>query len=191
VNVLWQLPHDTELVLVIVYIAGVLIGARLIEAMAKAHFTRVNRIAEQGFEYIELHGHYHCRGGATLRLDAIHDAGRMAIYRAPVEHCGGCRLKPSCAPGEDSRRIYRSLATWAETDVGRFHQFVSIVMFSVACVLAAAGLWHWRGQPGVGYLALGLVGGVACLLLQSHRMKTVLKLPTAKPSLVMKEAQPN
>jgi len=189
VNVLWQLPQDVELGLVLAYVAAVSIGARLIEALAKAHFTRASRIAQHGFEYIEPHDHYHCAGGATLRLDAIHETERMAIYRAPVEHCGGCRLKPRCAPGQESRRIYRSLATWAETDVGRFHQFVSVIMFFVACVLSAAGLWRWRGQPGVGYLALGLVGSVACLVLQSRRMRAAPRSPKPSPTLVRNEAE--
>jgi hypothetical protein len=170
-SVLWRLPVDLELWLMLAYVFGVLIGARLIEALAKAHFARARRYAEHGFEYIEPRDHYQCLGGATLTLHTIHEAERMAIYRAPVEHCGGCRLKPQCAPREASRRIYRSLATWAESDVGRFHQYVSVLMFVVAFVLSLAGLWRFCGQPGLGYLALGLGGSLACLVLHSRRFR--------------------
>jgi len=170
-SALWRLPVDVELWLILAYVFGVLIGARLIEALAKAHFARARRHAEHGFEYVEPRDHYRCLGGATLTLDSIHDAERMAIYRAPVEHCGGCQLKPQCAPREASRRVYRSLATWAESDVGRFHQGLSILMFVVAFVLSVAGLWRFRGQPGMGYLGLALAGSMACLALHSSRLK--------------------
>lgn len=178
VQALWQLPHDLELWLILAYVAGVLIGARVIEALAKSHFSRSRLYAEHGFEYNEPNDHYHCLGGATLRLESIHEAERMAIYRAPVEHCGGCHLKPRCTPSEGSRRVYRSLAVWAETDVGRFHQYFSVVLFVVACVLSLVGIWQWRGQPGLGYMALALAGSVACLVLQSRRMRAGVTLPS-------------
>jgi hypothetical protein len=170
-SALWRLPVDVELWLILSYVFGVLIGARLIEAVAKAHFARARRHTEHGFEYIEPRDHYQCLGGATLTLETIHASERMAIYRAPVEHCGGCRLKPQCAPRDASRRIYRSLATWAESDVGRFHQVLSVLMFVVAFVLSLSGLWRFRGQPGLGYLALALGGSLACLLLHSRRLR--------------------
>jgi hypothetical protein len=175
----WRLPADLELWLILAYVAGVLIGARIIEALAKSHFARARRQAEYGFEYVEPRDHYQCLGGATLTLDTIHAAEKMAIYRAPVEHCGGCHLKERCTPQEESRRIYRSLATWAETDVGRFHQSVSALLFVVAGVLSAAGLWHWRGERGTGYLAVALAGSLACLLLQSRRMKRTRQMASA------------
>src|SRR5262249_20171202 len=131
--------------------------------------------AEHGFEYVGPRDEYHCLGGATLTLDSTHDSERMAIYRAPVEHCGGCRLKSKCAPLADSRRIYRSLVNWAETDIGRFHQYVSVLLFAAGAILSAAGIWRWRAEPGIGYLALALAGSVACLVLQSWRLKSVTR----------------
>jgi hypothetical protein len=167
----WQTPVDAELWLILAYVAGVLIAARIIEALAKVHYTRGRRYAEHGFEYVAPRDEYHCLGGATLTLDTIHESERMAIYRAPVAHCGGCRLKPQCAPLEESRRIIRSLATWAETDVGRFHHWVSILLFTAGGMLSLAGIWQWRGQPGTGYLGLALAASIACLLLQSRRLR--------------------
>lgn len=176
---LWQPPAEMELWLILVYVACVLIGARVLEAIAKVHFARAQRYAVHGFEYIAPRDHYTCLGGATLKLDTIHADERMAIYRAPVEHCGGCRLKPNCAPQEASRRIYRSLAVWTETDVGRFHQYISLTLFSIAGVLSAAGLWRFLGQPGIGYLALALAASLACLAFHSRRLK--LRTPALQP----------
>jgi hypothetical protein len=168
---LWRLPADVELWLILAYVAGVLVAARAIEAVAKAHYARARRYAERGFEYVEPRDHYRCLGGATLTLETIHENERMAIYRAPVEYCGGCRLKPICAPHEASRRVFRSLAIWAETDVGRFHHYFSQVMFAGAGAVSLAAMCHWHAQPGTGYLVLALAGSVACLVLQSRRMK--------------------
>jgi len=178
---LWQLPRDFEHWLILGYVMAVLVGARIIEALAKGHFSRAQRFAEHGFEYIEPRDQYQCLGGATLQLDSTCEAERIAIYRAPVEHCGGCHLKAQCAPKEASRTVYRSLASWAETDVGRFQQYISLLMFVIACVLSLVGVCRWLRQPGVGYLILVLSGSLACLVLQSSRMKASRRIPTPLP----------
>jgi len=171
VEQLWQPPAEIELWLILLYVAGVLVAARVLEAVAKSHFARAQRHAVHGFEYVAPRDYYTCLGSATLTLDTIHANERMAIYRAPVDHCGGCHLKPTCAPKEASRRLYRSLATWAETDVGRFHQYVALLMFFIGGILSAAGLWKFLGQPGTGYLALAFATSCACLALHSRRLR--------------------
>lgn len=167
----WHPPQDMELWLMLLYVTGVLIGARVVETIARIHFAHAHHYAEHGFEYIPVRDHYQCLGGATLTLTETDPSQRLAIYHAPVEHCGGCRLKPKCAPLEKSRRVFRSLATFAETDVGRFHQFFSVVMFAAALVVSLAGVWHWLGQAGLGYLVLASAGSFACLLLHGRRMR--------------------
>ena len=181
-HALWRMPADVELWLILAYVVGVLVGARIIETVARLHFQRARRAAEHGFEYNEPRDHYQCLGGATLMRDSTHSAEKLAIYRAPVEHCGGCHLKSRCAPLEESRRIYRSLATWTETDIGRFHQYISVLMYVVACALSVAGLWNWQGHPGLGYLGLALTGSLACLLLHSRRIQ--FRPPVAAASAV-------
>lgn len=178
-QLLWQPPADVEAWLILAYVTAVAIGARITESLAKGHFQRAQLYAEHGFEYIEPRDEYQCMGGASLKLDSVRETERMAIYRAPVEHCGGCRLKPACAPLEESRRIYRSLATWAETDIGRFHKWLSVLMFGAACLLSFVGLWQWCNQPGAGYFALAGTGSVACLLKHSRRMGGQKTLPVS------------
>jgi hypothetical protein len=179
-QLLWQPPVDIEAWLILAYVTSIAVGARVTETLAKRHFRRAQRYAEHGFDYIEPRDEYQCLGGASLKLDSVREAEKMAIYRAPVEHCGGCRLKPACAPLEESRQIYRSLAIWAETDVGRFHKWLSVLMFVAACLLSFVGLWRWCGQPGAGYLALAGAGSTLCLLLQSRRMGDPRPLPVSQ-----------
>ena len=51
----------------------------------------------------------------------------------------------------------RSLATWAETDLGKFHQGVSLLMFCAGGLLTAVALYQFTGRPGTGYLVIGLL----------------------------------
>jgi hypothetical protein len=54
-------------------------------------------------------------------------------------------------------QLYRSLGSWAETDFGRFHARVALVMFAAVCVLAAVALSRWGGQNGTGLFVLALL----------------------------------
>jgi hypothetical protein len=48
------------------------------------------------------------------------------------------------------------LAAWAETDVGRFHQGLSLFMAGSAAALSLVALIRWAGHPGSGWLVLAL-----------------------------------
>lgn len=160
---MFRLPVDFELWIVLCYVGVVLIGARITELLARLHFVHARRRAELGFEYVADEDHYRCPEGERLSLDRLEPARGLAIYQAPAERCGSCALKTACTPQSDSRRLYRSLITWAETDIGRFHRRVSTLMFAAAAVLALAGTWKWSGSPGTGYLILGIVASSASL----------------------------
>src|SRR5262245_48672504 len=170
VDAMLSLPADLELWLILAYVALVVVGARAVEALARVHFARARRHAEQGFEYVEEEDHYLCPQGERLALHTREESRRLAIYRAPADRCNGCRLKATCTPHEDGRQIFRPLAAWAETDVGRFHRGVSVLMFAAAAVLTAAGLWRWGGGPGTGLLVLALAVSLAFLVWDWWRM---------------------
>ena len=48
----WSPPVDLELWIVLFYVAALLIGAKIVEAVARMHFARSQRYGERGFEYI-------------------------------------------------------------------------------------------------------------------------------------------
>lgn len=154
-------PTNLELWLIIAYVGVVLIAAHGVEALAQAHFARARRHDEDGFEYVAEEDHYLCPSGERLGLQVVDHESRRAVYRARASSCRVCPLKQSCTPHEDGRRVYRSTVAWAETDVGRFHQRLSILMFGAGGVLSAAGLWQSRGQPETALLSLALL---ACVL---------------------------
>jgi len=156
-------PVDIELWIILFYVAAVLAGARIVEALARAHFGRALRYGEQGFEYLETHDVYRCPEGEFLSLHSVQH-NHFAVYRAPSASCRQCRLKARCAPSGEGRLIFRSLAAWAETNVGLFHRRISVIMFASAVVICVAGLWRWGGQAGSGWLAGALLAAVVLLM---------------------------
>jgi hypothetical protein len=154
IAVLLAPPVELEAWLILAYVVAVVLGARIFEFVAKFHFERARRYAEHGFEY-DAHGdHYHCRQGERLSLH-LHDVNRrLAVYRAPPSSCNGCTHKDSCTPHDEGRHLYRSLAEWAETDIGRFHQWLSLVLFAVGALLSAAAVIRCAGGPGTGLFAV-------------------------------------
>jgi hypothetical protein len=149
-------PANLELWLILAYVGVVLIAAHGVEALARAHFARARRHDEDGFEYVAREDHYLCPSGERLGLQVVDHESRRAVYRARASSCRACPLKPSCTPHEDGRRVYRSMVAWAETDVGRFHQRLSILMSGAGGVLSVAGLWQSRDQRVTTLLFLAL-----------------------------------
>jgi hypothetical protein len=156
-NALLSLPADLEVALLLGYVIVVLAGARLMERLARVHFERARRYAEGGFHYDADADHYHCPQGERLALHLIDRQERVAVYRAPASACAGCPEKGRCTPHDEGRHIYRPLAAWAETDVGRFHQWLSLLTAASAAALSLAALLVWGGRPGTGLLIVALL----------------------------------
>ena len=169
ISLLLSPPVDLEAWLILGYVIGVLAGARLFEALARLHFDRARRYAERGFRYDPDGDHYHCPEGERLALHLIEPESRLAVYRAPACRCKGCHRKLSCTPHDEGRHIYRSLAEWAETDIGQFHQWLSLLMFAVGTVLSLIALARWQGQPGTGLLLVALVASMVSLATDLRR----------------------
>ena len=134
-----------------------LAGARLMERLARAHFERARLYGADGFHYDADADHYHCPQGERLSLHLIDRQERVAVYRAPASACAGCPAKARCTPHDEGRHIYRALAAWTETDVGRFHQWLSLLMAASAAALSLVALLGWPGRPGTGLLIVALL----------------------------------
>ena len=171
----WSLPVEPDLWILLFYVASLLVGARVVEAVAHMHFARSQRHREQGFEYLEAHDAYRCPEGRFLRLHRVQDDKRFAVYRAPIPHCGRCRLKAQCTPSAESRLVFRSLAEWAESSVGLFHRCVSVVMFAAAVGICVAALWRWNGAAGSAWVASGLLVGLALIIQRVHTIRRMVR----------------
>ncbi len=161
VSALLSLPADLEAWLILGYVAVIVAGAWLSEAVARMHFERARRYAERGFEYDPHADHYRCPEGERLALHLVQPESRVAVYRAPASTCNDCPRKASCTPHDGGRHLYRPLAAWAETDVGRFHRRLSLLMLGVGVIFSLGGVARWAGQPGTGPLLLALAVSLA------------------------------
>jgi hypothetical protein len=159
-DVLLSPPADLEVALLLCYAIVVLVGARLMARLARGHFERARRYGEDGFHYDADADHYHCPQGERLALHLVDSQERVAVYRAPASTCAGCPEKARCTPHDQGRHIYRPLAAWTETDVGRFHQWLSLLMAASAAALSLVALLEWAGRPGTGLLIVAFVAAV-------------------------------
>ena len=121
--------------------------------------------AERGFEYDAFEDHYECPQGERLARHAVQPENALAVYRAPASSCNACPLKTSCTPHDEGRHLYRSLAAWTETDIGRFHRRISMLLIAIGAVFSLGGLTFWIGKPGTGLLALAVVISFSCIAL--------------------------
>lgn len=167
---LFALPLDLELWIVLGYGSALIAAAWIIEALARLHFERARRHGEQGFEYIHDANHYRCAGGERLLLHQVDESSKLATYRAPASRCNSCPMKPGCTSRDDGRMVFRSLASWAESDVGWFHQRMSAAMVAIGVVLCSVELGRRAGEPGADFLLLGLLLCLALFVRSLARM---------------------
>jgi hypothetical protein len=138
---------DMGLVLLLVYVFVLWTGGWALECLAAAHFRRAQRYAHDGFAYDAELDRYECPQGELLTLHTFDDRNKLAIYRAPASSCNECMLKAFCTPHDEGRHVYRSLAEFHETDVGRFHRWLSLIVLGVALAFSAGGLFAWWNKP--------------------------------------------
>jgi hypothetical protein len=154
---------DLGLVLLLAYVFVLWAGGWALELLARAHFHRAQRYAHTGFAYDSELDRYECPQGELLTLHTFDDRNKLAIYKAPASSCNECVLKAFCAPHGEGRRVYRSLAAFHETDVGRFHRWLSLIILAVALAFSAGGVLAWWNKPGE--WLLGIATGISLALL--------------------------
>jgi hypothetical protein len=157
-------------VLLLAYVFVLWAGGWALEYLARAHFHRAQRYAQNGFVYDTELDRYECPQGEWLTLDTVDDRNRLAVYRAPASSCNECVFKPFCTPHDEGRHVYRSLAGFHETDVGRFHRRLSLVVLVLAVAFSAGGVLAWWNKPGEWVLVVAT--GVGLVLMWRNVSET-------------------
>ena len=160
---LFSLPAEVDQWIVLLYVVLVLVGARIVEFVAKKHYERAQDFAVRGFQYFAEEDHYRCPEGEHLKLLKRDNENRFAVYQIRTS-CKSCRLKESCTPHSHARQITRSLVTWAEAEVGEFHRRISAIMFLAATLVCALCLLSWAGKPGTGLFVIAQMVSVDSLV---------------------------
>src|SRR4051812_8873223 len=144
----WGLALDLGLVLLLAYLLALWVGGWALELMARAHFHRAQRHAHHGFAYDAELDRYECPQGELLTLQTSDDRDKLALYKAPASSCNACVLKAFRSPHAQGRRVYRSLAEFHESDVGRFHRRLALGILGVAVAFSAGGALARWDRPG-------------------------------------------
>ena len=144
----WGVALDLGLVLLLAYVFVLWAGGWALEFLARVHFHRAQRCAHNGFSYDTELDRYECPQGELLTLHTLDDRNKLAIYKAPASSCNACVLKAFCTPHDEGRHVYRSLAEFHETDVGRFHRWLSLIVLGLALAFSAGGVLAWWNKPG-------------------------------------------
>ena len=159
----WGFTIDLGLVLLLAYLLVLWAGGWALEVLARAHFHRAQRYAHNGFAFDAELDRYECPQGELLTLHTFDDRNKLAIYKAPASSCNACVLKSFCTPHDEGRHVYRSLAEFHETDVGRFHRWLSLIILAVALTFSAGGVLAWWNRPGEWLLVIA--AGISLVLL--------------------------
>jgi hypothetical protein len=159
----WGVAVDLGLALLVGYVLMLWVGGWALEFLARAHFHRAQRYAHTGFAYDTELDRYECPQGEMLTLHTFDDRNKLAIYKAPASSCNDCMLKAFCTPHDEGRRVYRSLAEFHETDVGRFHRWLSLTVLGLAVAFSAGGSVAWWNKPGGWLLVIMTVIGLVLI----------------------------
>ena len=175
VESLFSLPAEVDQWIVLLYVVLVFPGARIVEFVAKKHYERARDFAVQGFEYLAKEDQYRCPEGEHLKLLKLDNEKRLAVYRISTS-CQFCRLKEFCTPHSDARQVTRSLSTWAEAEVGKFHRRISATMLLAATLVCALCLLLWAGKHGTGLLVIAQVVSLDFLI---REIRAILQSPVS------------
>jgi hypothetical protein len=179
------LEIDLGLALLLGYVVTLWIGGWGLEFLARVHFHRAQRYSHAGFAYDSKLDQYQCPQGELLTRHTFDDNKKLAVYKAPASVCNACMLKASCTPHDDGRHVYRSLAEFHETDVGRFHRWLSLIVLGLALAFSAGGVMAWWNKPGVWLVLIASAVSLVALMLSARGVKLGLHVDaTADRGLV-------
>ncbi len=153
---------SSEAALAAVY-AIVLLGVgTVLDLLARHTHNRSTRFRTNGFVFLPSIDAWECPEGEHLRrVDADHTA-RVIRYRARAAVCNSCPAKGDCTDSDAGREIAQSVDPWPHSEAGRFHRGVSIVLVSLAALIAAVAAV--RNNSPADLAVLACIFGVAAVV---------------------------
>jgi hypothetical protein len=128
-------PH-TEAVLATGYASFLILAAFVIEWLSAHTHRRALRYRTAGFTYAPLLDVWQCPEGEQLWPHELDPEHRLVRYRAKAHICNACHRKPDCTDSDRGREIVRPLDPWPHSEAGRFHRGLSLVLVTLATLIA-------------------------------------------------------
>lgn len=118
-----------------------------LERLGRTVSRRADRFQAEGFQYREEIDAYECHGGEHLPLVEIDDDRKLRRYGREDLQCSGCVHQKNCTSAEQGGHVVRSNRRWLDTEIGKFHRGLSLVLMVLASlVLIGVALLfkhHW------------------------------------------------
>ena len=124
------------------YAGFLFIAAMGLEWFGRVSHRRSGQFRTAGFKY---HSHldvWECPSGFHLHPHRHDSRKRVTHYRAPAHTCNACPSKPHCTDSDQGREIAHSWASWVESETGRFHRGISLVLMTLAAFILTVELFR-------------------------------------------------
>ena len=145
-----------------------------IERLAHRTLRRAESYETGRFVYHPHLDAWECPAGAHLVPIGVHYERRVARYRAPATTCNRCPLKVGCTDSDEGRELTRALDPWLESELGRFHRGLSLVLVTLAALITTLAVVRNHADPDVLVLAPVILVIVA---VASRRLRQIRASP--------------
>ena len=149
---------SAEVLLAAVYAGSLALGALALDRLSGHTHRRALRFRTAGFTYDETHDHWLCPEGEHLWPRELDRERRLVRYRARAQICNACRSKHRCTDSDEGREIVRPLDPWPNSEAGRFHRVIALLMLLLGALVLVVALARHH-TPAEAALLLGLLAG--------------------------------
>ena len=176
-------PVHVEALLAAGYALLLLAIAFGIERLARHTHSRSKSYETGGFTYHPHLDAWECPTGTHLLQIGVEFERRVARYRAPAATCNRCPLKVGCTDSDQGRELTRTLDPWLESEIGRFHRGLSLVLVALAGLIVSVALVRNHAEMDVLVLGSAVLIIVAVGSWGVHRVTSASgMLPAVGPS---------
>jgi hypothetical protein len=131
--------------------------AFFLELLARRSHARAEDYRNAGFIYFRELDYFECPAGHRLVQLETDRQRRVTSYRAPAAACNSCPLKLNCTDSDGGRVVERPLHARLESELGRFHRGISLMLLLLATVLLLAEAFRYPQRRDCGALAVLLL----------------------------------
>jgi hypothetical protein len=122
------------------YTAFLTCAAFALEWLSAHTHQRALRYRTAGFTYNDHHDHWQCPEGELLWPYEVDSDSRLIRYRARAHVCNSCRSKQHCTDSDRGREIIRSLDPWPNSEAGRFHRIIGLLLVALGVLIVIVEL---------------------------------------------------
>ncbi len=140
-------PFHLEPALAIAYAILLMAIAVGLEWVAKHAHKRSDQYHTGGFRFHRDRDAWECPVGLVLiRAEIDHEKG-MVRYRAPAHTCNSCQIKSRCTNSDTGREIEVPIDPWVQSAALRLQRGISLVLVTLAAVIAIIELFRHNHGP--------------------------------------------